>query len=276
MRHVPVPLIVCVLLFANAGLAAGVDRASLSTLTNLVTISLSQHERFDVLASSDVREVVALEAEKQAIGCESDASCLAEVAGAMGARFVVFGQLGTLGSLYVLTLNLFDSEAASAAGRVVLKADSLEGLAEKLDAAVARLVAQGLQGAAGDEELKVLVLDLKPAAGVVTSAPEPPATASSATAPPDDGGSLPWFLVSGGAVAGLGVVGLAGGAGLGLVGAGLADEANELVFQDETIQKRDEANGYGVAANTSFLVGGALIIVGASVAALELVLGGEE
>src|SRR5690606_20780212 len=73
-------LLVCAFLLAPASALAEVDRSSLATLTSLVTIALSESGRFEVVSSSDVREVIALEAQRQAMGCESDASCLAEVA----------------------------------------------------------------------------------------------------------------------------------------------------------------------------------------------------
>lgn len=135
--------------FARASNAADVDRSALATLTNLVTIALSESPRFEVVASSDVREVIALEAERQALGCESDTSCLAEVAGAMGALFGAVG-LETIG------------------------------------------------------------------------------------------------------------------------------EAEKAHFQDDAIQKREEANRWGLAANTSFVVGAGFILVGGALAALELLSGGEE
>src|SRR3712207_6923041 len=43
-----------------------------------------------------------LEAAKQSVGCADDSSCLADVAGAMGAELVVFGAAGKLGTLYNL------------------------------------------------------------------------------------------------------------------------------------------------------------------------------
>lgn len=44
------------------------------------------------------------------MGC-GDSSCLAEIAGAMGAEFVVFGDVGKLGETFVINLNLFDNNA---------------------------------------------------------------------------------------------------------------------------------------------------------------------
>lgn len=274
-----VALLVGVLCCAEAASAAGVDRAALATLTNLVTISLSEHARFEVLATSDVREVITLEAERQAIGCESDSSCLAEVAGAMGARFVVFGQLGKLETLYVLTLNLFDSEAATAAARVVTKGSSLEEVAEGVDGAVARLVMQALERTKSDAKLKVLVLDLKPASGSLPAASDAPSAASPPPPPLppiEEGGSMPWLLVAGGSTAGLGALGLALGAGLAGIGSTVAEEAREARFQDDTIVKREEANLWGLGATASLLAGGGLLVIGGAIASLELVVGGEE
>lgn len=263
-------LLVCAFLLAPASALAEVDRSSLATLTSLVTIALSESGRFEVVSSSDVREVIALEAERQAMGCESDASCLAEVAGAIGARFVVFGQLGKLGSLYVLTLNLFDSDAATAASRVVTKGETLESLAEQVDDAVRKLVHQGPKDAPAAGKHKALVLDLKPASGEVA-----PATGAAA-APPPDQGSFPWLLVTGSSAAGLGVAALIIGGVLGGVGVLVIQEAEAAQYQSDAIRLRDEANEWGLAANVSFVVGGGLVLAGGAVAALELLGGGEE
>lgn len=85
-------------------------------VTDLVAVSLQRTGRLAVLTSEDVRSVMAFEAEKQSAGCD-DASCLAELAGALGAALVVHGSVGQLGELFVVNLNLFDSREARSAGR---------------------------------------------------------------------------------------------------------------------------------------------------------------
>ncbi len=80
-----------------------------------------------------------LEASRSSIGC-GDASCLAEIAGAMGASLVVFGDVGLLGSTYTITLNLFDSGAATALGRESVQTDRPASLGASLGPALRRLV----------------------------------------------------------------------------------------------------------------------------------------
>jgi hypothetical protein len=133
-----------------AGLASAVDNNAAGLVTELVTTSLSHEPRFNVLASGDVRRQLELEANRAAIGCDEQASCLAEIAGALGAKLVVYGKLETLDDLVVLTLNLFDSSASQAAGRVAVRASSLKDLAEKVDGAVAELIKPTISLPRGD------------------------------------------------------------------------------------------------------------------------------
>lgn len=129
----------------------GAEPTQLEALTGFVTVTLSEYAPLDVLSGADVRAMVELEGEKQAMGCESDTSCLAEIAGAMGARLVVFGQIAKLGTRYVLNLSLFDSEEGKAVGRSAVAADTLDGVFEQLPAGVHKLVgpfltSQGFDG----------------------------------------------------------------------------------------------------------------------------------
>jgi len=132
-RAVPVVLAMCAAGLSSPATAKPATTGELATLTSLVTAALAADDRLDVLSSADVRQVMAFEGEKQAVGCADDTSCLAEVAGAMGAGLVVFGQLGALGTQRVLTLNLFDAHEGRSEERVVIKAESVQGLGEQLD-----------------------------------------------------------------------------------------------------------------------------------------------
>lgn len=252
--------------------AAAIDAETVNTLSGLITASLSDQPTLDVLASSDVREVISLESDKQALGCESETDCLAEVAGAMGARLVVFGQLGRLGTLYVLTLNLFDSEKASAVSRVVVQADSIEAFPQKLGPAMKKLVAVVPAPAEG-ERWKLLVMDLKPVAAGEDPAPEaetPPAPVVSA-----EGSMLgTTLLVSGIGLAGLGAVAGAAGLAAGGLAFGAETTADDAQFHDDAVTAANEARDLALAANVllgaglvGLLAGGA--VIGASFAVGE-------
>lgn len=248
--------------------AAVIDQGALSMLTELITVELSKRDKLSVLSSSDVREVVALEGQKQAMGCEESASCLAEVADAMGARFVVFGQLGRLGSVYILSLHLFDSEAATAAGRVVTKAATLEALSEQVEDAVERLLGQAQDAMKGDGVTTVLVLELKPASGVAEAAE------TEAVAPPPDE-PLPWLLIGGATSAGLGGATVLAGLAFGALGFQAASEAESARVQLDAAQKKDAANAWAMGANVAVVAGTVLLAAGAGAAALGLFLDGE-
>ena len=121
-----------------------VEPALRTAIGGLVASELGRYDVLDVLAADDVRKAVELEADRQAAGCTTD-SCLAEVAGALGARLVVFGDAAQLGTVAVLNLNLYDSERAVSAGRVTISAPSLGDLPARLPQGVAELVARTLE-----------------------------------------------------------------------------------------------------------------------------------
>jgi hypothetical protein len=130
--------------------AAGLDAATIENITGLVAVILTEDTRLDVLSGADVKQMVALEGDKAAMGCASDASCLADVAGAMGAGLIVYGNGGQLGTLLNLNLNLFDAGQAKSVGRVAVQAKSLEELPDKLRPAVVQLITNGIGSRASE------------------------------------------------------------------------------------------------------------------------------
>jgi hypothetical protein len=260
-----ISLFIAVVAFAPAAIANPSDA---KLLTDVVTVELDKLGKFDVLSNADVQQALSLEAEKQAVGCSAQ-DCLAEIAGAMGARLVVFGQLGRLEEQYLLTLNLFDSERAASAGRELLDAEDLTGLRGQLPAAVASLVANASlpEPVEGAGQPRVLVLDI---AWTAEAAPEPSEKPAAASA------SLPWLAIGGGVTAGVGVVGF----GLGAILGYLASEEHDFARDRETTQvdaknAADLRDVYAISSTAAWTVGGGLLVVGASVAAAQLFVGGE-
>jgi hypothetical protein len=91
-----------------------------------------------VLTRSDIQQAIDLEMQKQAAGCD-DESCLAEIAGALGARYVIFGSAGTLGKLHLINLSVYDSVKATSVARKDVQAENLESLPPLIEKAVAEL-----------------------------------------------------------------------------------------------------------------------------------------
>ncbi len=113
--------------------------SEVETLTSLVTAHLARYPQLDVMSSVDIKRLVDLEAQKQSVGCDQGA-CLAELAGAMGAQLVFFGQAGKLGSTIVLTLDVFDAQKNEAVGRQPIEARDLSQLPALVGPAIDAMV----------------------------------------------------------------------------------------------------------------------------------------
>lgn len=113
--------------------------SEVETLTSLVTAHISRYAQLDVMSGSDIKRLVDLEAQKQSAGCDEGA-CLSEIAGAMGAKLVFFGQAGKLGSTIVLTLNVYDAQRGQAVGRQPIQARDISQLPELVGPAIDNMV----------------------------------------------------------------------------------------------------------------------------------------
>jgi hypothetical protein len=105
--------------------ADGAPPETARSIGGLTAVQLAEDPTLTVISGEDVRSMAELEANKQSLGCQSDTSCLAEIAGALDAELVVFGRVGALGDSVLVTLNLFDVKKAVAVGRVSLQAKDL-------------------------------------------------------------------------------------------------------------------------------------------------------
>jgi hypothetical protein len=107
------------------------------TLTALLAARAARFPSLRVMSSADLRELADLEADKQEAGCDDDnASCLAEIAGALGADLVLTTRAGRLDGIFIVSLQLFDARRATAEGRASVQAWSLGELPEKMGPAL--------------------------------------------------------------------------------------------------------------------------------------------
>jgi TolB-like protein len=195
-----------------------------------IVVDLDRDAAIEVLSSEDVRAVMDVEASKRSMGCD-DTSCLAEVGSALGARYVVHGSLGRIGSTTFIHLNLFDTEQARAVARETAEAKSDDELVPALRGALLRLrLAMGL-------------------------APAPPP-------PPEEGGGPSTLLLAGGGVAGLGV--LAAGAGAVLMVLAWPTYSSVALEKDggPSDAARADAQAMGIAGTLVVGAGAAIVAVG--------------
>ena len=66
---------------------------------------------YSVISADEIKAMLQAERTKQQLGCV-EASCLAEIGGALGAARMITGQLGKFGSTYLLTVKMVDVRQA--------------------------------------------------------------------------------------------------------------------------------------------------------------------
>lgn len=110
-------------------------------LQEVVLGDLSQHPQLEAIGQSDIAAMLGLERQKQLLGCAEDAaSCLAELAGALDADFLVTGVLANLGAQQRLDLKLLDARKNRVSGREFATAASDAELVTVARQMTARLV----------------------------------------------------------------------------------------------------------------------------------------
>jgi len=118
--------------------AGDVDAALAGALSETVAAEAAGRGFFDVISSREIGTLIDIERQKQMMGCsEEDASCFAEITGALGARFVLSGTVARLGDAYQLSLQMIDSEKARTVGRATKLANDLPALTALVPWAVA-------------------------------------------------------------------------------------------------------------------------------------------
>lgn len=153
---------IAVMEFASKG---GISQEQMDALSDMMANEIRGRGGFRVIGKSDIRATLQMMEDKTALGC-SDDSCIAELGGALGVRWVVVGNVSLFGKTYLLNLKLLDVEAVKVAWSTSIKVGGGED--KLLDA---------LSGAATDMLAKVF-----DAAPPDKPAPEPaPAPAPSGT-----------------------------------------------------------------------------------------------
>ena len=209
--------------------AAGVSKDDAHFVTAEIARTLAEPSTVNVLTAADLRRLASLESDKQAMGCEAQ-SCLAELANAMGAEYVVFGTIGRIDEQVMLEVSLFAAVAARPVGRRDVKAPSLSVLLKRTPREVHALAGELLPPYAGPD------ID------------EPAAPSA--------------LVVAGGITAGVGTL----AALVGAAGAGFA--AGRVLDDKAAARERNDAKTVGAIATIGAGAGGALVAIGVGLAAL--------
>ncbi len=95
---------VAVMEFASKG---GIEADKMDALSDMLANEIRRLGNFRVVGKSDIQAALQLEEQKLLLGC-SDDSCIAEIGGALGVRWVVIGNISKFGKTYLLNLKLMD------------------------------------------------------------------------------------------------------------------------------------------------------------------------
>ena len=248
-------------------LAKGIDASVGSLLNETIISKLDATGQFQsIISGSDMRDMIDLETQKMALGCEQD-SCLAELGGALGVPYMLVSNLGRFGKQYILNIKFVAVEEAKVLGRVnKILADEAKVL-EALPKALQEIVDSTL-GPVEDDEPAVAQTTAAPAAATTPAVSQPAEGKSS-------GSVLARPLVW------LGVGFMAGGAGAGYwsqqsvlngkanyedVGAGSDLEASNTAW-DEWQTAADRHAWLQSVSNLT-------VVVGASLGVYSVVFGG--
>jgi TolB-like protein len=119
--------------------AAGeVDPAIAQAITELVTAEVSARGFFEPISSAEITTMLGAERQRQLLGCNGEeGSCITELAGALGAGFVMTGSLAKVGGVFQLNLQVIDTRNAHPLGRGSKLARDFESLRMLVPYAVA-------------------------------------------------------------------------------------------------------------------------------------------
>ncbi|NMB76885.1 MAG: DUF2380 domain-containing protein [Myxococcales bacterium] len=125
----------------------GVTADQMEALADLVQTEIRKHGRFEVMGMSDIRALLKFEEQKALLSNCGDDSCYAELGGALGARWVVVGNVSRFGGTYLLNLKLLDSRRSRLAHSISRSVKGgEEALLAEVPAAVAELIAELVPG----------------------------------------------------------------------------------------------------------------------------------
>lgn len=123
----------------------GVEPATVALFTDSLVGELRRTPGVSVMTDADVAAVVGVERQRQLAGCD-DASCLTEIAGALGVDRVVHGSVGRVGGSLVVNLTSIDPRSGRPVASVSerLKSGGDEAFLDALPSLTYQLLVEGL------------------------------------------------------------------------------------------------------------------------------------
>ena len=116
--------------------SSGVDPTVGRNLSEVFTMAIRDGlAGATVIGQGEINAMLAVEKQRDVLGCSGEVSCLAEIGGALGADHLTVGSIGRIGQVYLLTLKLVDTRRAVTVRQI---SERVDGGAERLIAATAQ------------------------------------------------------------------------------------------------------------------------------------------
>src|SRR5688572_6854494 len=120
----------------------GVDPNRASLIRDSITTELSNDGRVDVVSVEEMRRVMQVQGDQAEAGCDvNSASCQAEIAQALGARYLLSGNVGVLGDLTIINISVTDMTNAATLSRKQIEVRAVNEIPAAIRASVPDLVA---------------------------------------------------------------------------------------------------------------------------------------
>ena len=116
-----------------------VDPSQVEGLSGVLAAQVSGRPGLTVTTSSDIRQVLGFEAERQLLGCD-DTACFAEIGGALGVDYLIAAEVSKVGASWLLNVGLVDLERARTVHRVSHRTREEEELIDLLIEATAEIL----------------------------------------------------------------------------------------------------------------------------------------
>ncbi len=140
----------------------GVSDDDIDSISGIVTSEVEKYSGRKVVSEADIKAILKGEETKQHCGIE-DTSCLAEIGSALGVPEAVSGDLGKLGSVWVLNLRRLNVRNAEVIGRATRQMDGdIDDLIMVVPAVVAKLF-----GKAPPDLPGILIVESTPPGAIV-------------------------------------------------------------------------------------------------------------
>lgn len=248
-------------LVAERGFDEGLQRL----LNELILTEFTRAGLLQVTGGSDLQALISNEEKKALLGCD-DATCLAEIGGALGANYLTVASVGRIGDFYLLNMKVIAAGSAEVAART---SKQVEGKENALVTAVREAVAEIIRTMTPEAKAPLATKPAGPLQPAEVKATPAEARTTVATSPPEgtptsagEGGSvLPWIA------AGVGVLAAGSGTAFGLMA------RNELKYSPvdpRFTEARKKADSRAMVATVSWGVAGAALVAAGVLFALDL------